>query len=94
MVLGLMLSLFVKRRRVWVRVTGTGPTATGGAAAAALGPRTVVETGGLGRTDAEAFRAEFEALGERLRQDAPPTEQHAATTAEHDQTTHREQEAT
>jgi hypothetical protein len=94
MVLGLMLSLFVKRRRVWVRVTGTGPTAHRGrgggrpwapvpwsrpAASAARTPRPSGRVRGL---------------GERLRQDAPPTEQHTATTAEHDQTTHREQEAT
>ena len=62
MVLGLMLSLFVRRRRVWVRALA--PAGTGG--------RTVVESGGLGRTDAEAFRTEFEALGERLRAGAPP----------------------
>jgi cytochrome c biogenesis protein len=65
MVLGLLLSLFVKRRRMWVRA-GTA-AATGPAAG-----RTVVETGGLGRTDAEAFQAEFEALTARLRESAPP----------------------
>jgi cytochrome c biogenesis protein len=65
MVLGLMLSLFVRRRRVWVRATGPVDAAA----------RTVVEVGGLGRTDAEAFRTEFEALSERLRTSAPP--QHA-----------------
>jgi hypothetical protein len=73
MVLGLMLSLFVKRRRVWVRVTARadGHRGRGGGRP---GPRTVVETGGLGRTDAEAFRAEFEALGERCgRTRRPPS---------------------
>jgi cytochrome c biogenesis protein len=44
-VLGLMLSLFVRRRRVWVRVAGEGPS--------------TVEVGGLARTDAERFAAEF-----------------------------------
>lgn len=66
MVLGLLLSLFVRRRRAWVRVSA--PAAPGDRAA-----RTVVEVGGLGRTDAEAFRTEFEALTERLREDAPPS---------------------
>ena len=77
MVLGLMLSLFVKRRRVWVR--------------AVPGARTVVETGGLGRTDAEAFRDEFASLGERLRQGAPPLAQTSTPDTAHDTTTHREQ---
>jgi cytochrome c biogenesis protein len=57
MVLGLCLSLFVRRRRVWVRASA-GPDG-----------RTVVEAGGLGRTDAEAFRTEFAGLVERLRDD-------------------------
>ncbi len=60
MVLGLLLSLFVRRRRLWVRaVPGTSPD--GGPA------RTVVEVGGLSRTDAESFAAEFATLTERLR---------------------------
>lgn len=67
MVLGLLLSLFVRRRRVWVR-TGAVPVGEAGP-----GARTVVEVGGLGRTDADAFRAEFEALSGRLRESAPPT---------------------
>ena len=61
MVVGLMLSLFVRRRRVWVR-----------AATASPGGATVVEMGGLGRSDAEAMRTEFEALSARLRESAPP----------------------
>ena len=60
MVVGLLLSLFVRRRRVWVRASA-GPD----------GARTVVEAGGLGRTDAESFAAEFQALTERLRTTAP-----------------------
>jgi cytochrome c biogenesis protein len=62
MVLGLLLSLFVRRRRVWVRARPDGATG-----------RTVVEVGGLGRTDAESFAAEFQALTERLRSTAPGT---------------------
>ena len=41
---GLMVSLFVRRRRVWVRAT------------AADDGRTLVEVGGLARTEAEAAR--------------------------------------
>ena len=47
---GLCLSLFVRRRRLWVR------------ARPGDGPHTVVEVGGLARTDAEAFAAEFDEL--------------------------------
>ncbi|MCW2777768.1 MAG: ResB family protein [Frankiales bacterium] len=56
MVLGLLLSLFVRRRRVWVRAVPGGADG-----------RTVVEAGGLSRTDAESFANEFGALTERLR---------------------------
>ena len=63
MVSGLLMSLFVRRRRVWLRVT---PAVPDGAAA-----RTVVEVGGLSRTGAESFATEFEALTERLRTGAP-----------------------
>ncbi|MDP9436845.1 MAG: cytochrome c biogenesis protein ResB [Actinomycetota bacterium] len=56
LVLGLLLSLFVRRRRVWVR-----------AAASEAGP-TVVEVGGLARSDSEAFAREFVELTERLRE--------------------------
>ena len=45
---GLMLSLFVRRRRVWVRVRPGSPS--------------TVEVGGLARTDAERFAAEFAGL--------------------------------
>ncbi|MCW2621968.1 MAG: ResB-like [Frankiales bacterium] len=64
-VLGLLLSLRIRRRRVWVRAAlpaggGAGP------------PRTVVEVGGLARTDPDAFAAEFGSLAERLRAAVPP----------------------
>jgi cytochrome c biogenesis protein len=63
-VAGLCLSLFVRRRRLWVR------------ARPGDGPHTVVEVGGLARTDAEAFVAEFDELVVRLRSDIPqPTAQ-------------------
>ncbi len=53
-VLGLLLSLRVRRRRFWVR------------ARPGEGGRTVVEAGGLARTDQEQFAEEFAALTERL----------------------------
>ena len=64
MVLGLCLSLFVRRRRVWVRAVpaGEGPDAG----------RTVVEVGGLARSGAEAFREEFAGLTGRVRDAVPP----------------------
>ena len=58
-VAGLCLSLFVRRRRIWVR------------ARPGEGTHTVVEVGGLARTDADAFAAEFEELVTRLRADIP-----------------------
>ena len=63
MVLGLMLSLFVRRRRLWVRATPAGGEGSSG--------RTVVEVGGLPRSDPEAFTAEFAELVERVRARAP-----------------------
>jgi cytochrome c biogenesis protein len=51
MVLGLIASLTVRRRRVWFRIT---PDQRDGGAA-----RTVITAGGLARTDAESFRDEF-----------------------------------
>jgi len=53
-VAGLMLSLFVRRRRVWVRVAGEGPS--------------TVEVGGLARTDAERFEAEFAEITAGMRE--------------------------
>jgi cytochrome c biogenesis protein len=62
MLLGLCLSLFVRRRRVWLRAA---PSPAGDGAAA--GP-TVVEVAGLARTGPEAFAAEFDGLAARLRE--------------------------
>jgi len=63
MVLGLCLSLFVRRRRVWVRVVPAGEGDTD--------RRTVVEVGGLARTDPDAFRAEFDQLVRELQDPSP-----------------------
>jgi cytochrome c biogenesis protein len=66
-VLGLSLSLFVRRRRVWVRVTPAVGSPAGGSPAFG---RTVVEVAGLARTGSEAFAVEFAALSARLREGA------------------------
>jgi cytochrome c biogenesis protein len=57
MMAGLLVSLLVRRRRVWVRLTPVGGEAAG----------TVnVELGGLARTDNSGWGDEFERLTERL----------------------------
>ncbi|MCW2501262.1 MAG: ResB family protein [Frankiales bacterium] len=56
MVAGLMLSLFVRRRRLWVRAGG-GP-----------GEPTTVQVGGLARTDPDRFASEFAAITARMRE--------------------------
>ncbi|WP_407685277.1 cytochrome c biogenesis protein ResB [Mycobacterium sp. HUMS_1102779] len=57
MMAGLVVSLLVRRRRVWVRLTPVGET----------DPGTVnVELGGLARTDNSGWGDEFERLSERL----------------------------
>jgi cytochrome c biogenesis protein len=60
-VLGLLLSLRIRRRRVWLRAT---PTASG---------RTLVEAGGLARTDADDFAREFPRLVARLAGEVRPS---------------------
>ena len=72
MIVGLLLSLFVRRRRLWVRASADDrPDAAPG--------RTVVEVGGLSRTDADSFAAEFAALTERLRARTAPETVRPAT---------------
>jgi cytochrome c biogenesis protein len=56
MTAGLMASLVVKRRRVWVRLV-PGPTGPDGSRS-----RTVVEVGGLARTDQAGWGEEFDRL--------------------------------
>ncbi len=64
MVVGLCLSLSVRRRRVWLRVSPAGADRPPG--------RTVVEIAGLARTNSEAFAGEFARLVGRLQSTAPP----------------------
>ena len=59
-VLGLLGSLRIRRRRMWLRAT---PAASG---------RTLVQVGGLARTDADDFAREFRRLVGRLAVIAPP----------------------
>ena len=60
MMAGLLVSLLVRRRRVWVRLTPAGDCDPGA-------PGTVnVELGGLARTDNSGWGDEFERLTERL----------------------------
>ena len=66
MMAGLLVSLVVKRRRVWVRAYPEG------AASDSSTPgerRTVVELGGLARTDQAGWGDEFDRLADRLLED-------------------------
>jgi cytochrome c biogenesis protein len=65
MVVGLLGSLGVRRRRVWLRIT---PPAD-----ARDGSPTVVSVGGLARSDSGNFRTEFDSLMTRLRRAATPS---------------------
>ncbi|MFN2518066.1 MAG: cytochrome c biogenesis protein ResB [Jatrophihabitantaceae bacterium] len=64
MVLGLLGSLGVRRRRLWLRITPSAPVASGSP--------TVVAVGGLARSDSGNFATEFAGLLERLRGAATP----------------------
>ncbi|WP_205871027.1 cytochrome c biogenesis protein ResB, partial [Mycolicibacterium holsaticum] len=54
MMAGLLVSLVVRRRRIWVRITPAGPGTVS------------VELGGLARTDNSGWGDEFERLTKRL----------------------------
>ncbi len=68
-VLGLLLSLAVRRRRVWLRIT-RDPDGENPSADASAGGRTVVAVGGLARAEAGSFGVEFARLVGRLRDPA------------------------
>jgi cytochrome c biogenesis protein len=82
-VLGLLLSLAMRRRRVFLRITpsdaassvvsgsGDGSPAVQGGATEGPPRRSVVAVGGLARTDAGSFGSEFARVVERLRDPAP-----------------------
>lgn len=78
-VLGLLLSLAVRRRRVFLRITpvstgadrsGDGPPPVEDGAPGSGPARSVVAVGGLARTDAGGFNSEFAGVVERLRDPA------------------------
>lgn len=60
MVAGLLLSLRVRRRRVWLRATGVP------------GGLTLVAVGGLARSDADGFHEQWPSLVARLKTAVPP----------------------
>jgi cytochrome c biogenesis protein len=66
MVVGLLGSLGVRRRRLWLRIAPAGGTD-------GRSP-TVVTVGGLARSDSGHFPSEFASVVERLRTAAPPVE--------------------
>jgi cytochrome c biogenesis protein len=66
MVLGLLGSLAVRRRRIWLRLSP--------ARAGELASPTVVEVGGLARSDSGNFTTEFQALLARLREAGAPAD--------------------
>ncbi len=63
MITGLITSLVIKRRRIWVRITSTtsGP-----------GPVSLIELGGLARTDHAGWGAEFDIVHRRIWQSEEP----------------------
>ena len=83
MVIGLIASLSVRRRRVWLRITGAPPTAPGDQGpprtAGDSSSPTVVTVGGLARSDSGNFTDEFAALLERFSSAGPPLETAYAT---------------
>lgn len=60
MMAGLLVSLVIRRRRVWIRINPAGPGTV------------TVELGGLARTDNSGWGDEFERLTQRLLPDAAP----------------------
>lgn len=66
MIGGLVVSLLIKRRRVWARLTPLGEDDHGGDGPEPGKRRTVVELGGLARTDHAGWGGEFTRLSRRL----------------------------
>lgn len=72
MMAGLLVSLVVKRRRIWVRAYVVPPTGDADTVSDTLAPeqrRTVVELGGLARTDQAGWGDEFDRLAARVLDD-------------------------
>ncbi|HTY27437.1 MAG TPA: cytochrome c biogenesis protein ResB [Mycobacterium sp.] len=74
MMAGLLVSLIVRRRRVWARIVAGGQERSDSGIGAGGQPGTVnIELGGLARTDNSGWGSEFEKLTERLLTDLPAT---------------------
>ncbi len=70
LMVGLISSLVIKRRRIWVRVTPPGDGDADG--------RTVIEVGGLARTDQAGYGEEFTRLSARILDAAAGADRSAA----------------
>lgn len=68
MLAGLVVSLTVRRRRIWVRIYSPGP-----------GEAVTVEMGGLARTDYAGWGPEFRSLRQRLLGDLRDGPHHPST---------------
>ncbi|WP_024795151.1 cytochrome c biogenesis protein ResB [Tomitella biformata] len=70
MMAGMLVSLVIKRRRIWARITpavmAAGPPPDSGDGPDGVERRTVVELGGLARTDHAGWGEEFTKLSKRL----------------------------
>ncbi|MGW0043771.1 cytochrome c biogenesis protein ResB [Rhodococcus sp. NPDC003348] len=74
---GLLVSLVVKRRRIWVRTYPAPSDGDADTVSDTLGSerrRTVVELGGLARTDQAGWGDEFDRLSQRLLEDLGPAQ--------------------
>ena len=72
MMAGLLVSLIVRRRRVWVRIVPSGgQQRSDPGIESAAGGTVKIELGGLARTDNSGWGSEFEKLAERLLTDLP-----------------------
>ncbi|MFD4294335.1 cytochrome c biogenesis protein ResB [Rhodococcus sp. NPDC058505] len=79
---GLLVSLLIKRRRIWVRVYPAPVDKDADTASDTLGEgrrRTVVEMGGLARTDQAGWGDEFDRLADRLLEDLRTPDTAAST---------------
>lgn len=66
MMAGMLVSLVIKRRRVWARITPVSASSEIGAGTDGRERRTVVELGGLARTDHAGWGDEFVRLSKQL----------------------------
>lgn len=79
MMAGMLVSLVIKRRRIWARITpvvlAAGPPGEADDGLETAERRTVVELGGLARTDHAGWGEEFRRMSKRLLAEEPREEQ-------------------